>query len=119
MKSVAFRMLCRVLIVSLFAMLFQPAMAGVIGTDRALATTVAPTERMALVETLSRSDVASQLLAQGADPSAVQLRVASMTDQEVSALAGKIDSLPAGAMSDGAKWGVAIIVALVIWYLWK
>lgn len=116
MKSVAFRMLCRVLIVSLFAMSFQPAMAGVIATDQAMTTT---TERDALISTLSRSDVASQLLAQGVDTDAAKLRVASMTDQEVAALAGKIDSLPAGANSSGTGWAVAIVVVLLIWYFWK
>lgn len=116
MKSVAFRMLCRVLIVSLFAMSFQPAMAGVIATDQAITTT---TERAALIGTLSRSDVASQLLAQGVDTDAAKLRVASMTDQEVAALAGKIDSLPAGASSSSTGWAVAIVAVLVIWYFWK
>ena len=115
MKSVAFRMLCRVLIVSLFAMSFQPAMAGVIATDQAITTT----ERAALISTLSRSDVAGQLLAQGVDTDAAKLRVASMTDQEVAALAGKIDSLPAGASSSSTGWAVAIVAVLVIWYFWK
>jgi len=118
MKSVAFRMLCRVLIVSLFAMSFQPAMAGVIATDQAITSTT-QTERDALISTLSRGDVASQLLAQGVDTDAAKLRVASMTDQEVAALAGKIDSLPAGANSSGTGWAVAIIVVLLIWYFWK
>ena len=116
MKSVAFRMLCRVLIVSLFATSFQPAMAGVIATDQAITTT---NERAALIGTLSRSDVASQLLAQGVDTDAAKLRVASMTDQEVAALAGRIDSLPAGASSSGTGWAVAIVAVLVIWYFWK
>jgi len=118
MKSVAFRMLCRFLIASLFAMSFQPAMAGMIGTGQAITTTSTSTERAALIGTLSRTDVAGQLLAQGVDPEAAKLRVASMTDQEVAALSGKIDSLPAGANS-GTGWAVAIVIALVVWYYWK
>ena len=97
-------------------MSFQPAMAGVIATDQAITTT---TERAALIGTLSRSDVASPLLAQGVDTDAAKLRVASMTDQEVAALAGKIDSLPAGASSSSTGWAVAIVAVLVIWYFWK
>jgi hypothetical protein len=119
MKSSAFRMLCRLLIVSLFAMSFQPAMAGVIATDQAMSTSATQTERDALLSTLSRSDVAGQLLAQGVDTEAAKLRVASMTDQEVAALAGKIDSLPAGANSSGTGWAVAIVVVLLILYFWK
>ena len=41
-----------------------------------------------------------------------------MTDQEVTTLAGKIDSLPAGANS-GTGWAIAIVAVLVIWYFWK
>jgi hypothetical protein len=119
MKSTAFRIFCRVLIASLFAMSFQSAMAGMIGTDQAVATAAAQAQRAGLIDTLSRTDVASQLQSQGVDPAAAKARVASMTDQEVTALAGKIDSLPAGASSSGTGWAVAIIIVLVIWYFYK
>ena len=101
MKSAAFRMLCRFLIASMFAMSFQSAMAGMIGTEQAVAAASAQAERAALINTLSRSDVANQLQSQGVDPEAAKARVASMTDQEVATLVGKIDSLPAGASSSG------------------
>jgi hypothetical protein len=120
MKSAAFRMLCRFLIASMFAMSFQPALAGVIGTDQAVAATSAQAGRAALISTLSRSDVASQLQAQGVDPEAAKARVASMTDQEVTTLAGQIESLPAGAHVSGlAIAAVVVVVALLVWYLWK
>jgi len=118
MKSAAFRMLCRFLIASMFAMSFQSAMAGMIGTDQAVASASTQAERAALINALSRSDVASQLQSQGVDPAAAKARVASMTDQEVTMLAGKIDSLPAGA-SSGTGWAIAIVAVLVIWYFWK
>jgi hypothetical protein len=118
MKSAAFRMLCRFLIASMFAMSFQSAMAGMIGTDQAVAAASTQAERAALINALSRSDVASQLQSQGVDPAAAKARVASMTDQEVTMLAGKIDSLPAGA-SSGTGWAIAIVAVLVIWYFWK
>ena len=119
MKSAAFRMLCRFLIASMFAMSFQSAMAGMIGTEQAVAAASAQAERAALINTLSRSDVANQLQSQGVDPEAAKARVASMTDQEVAALAGKIDSLPAGASSSGTGWAIAIVIVLVVWYFWK
>src|SRR5580765_1758673 len=108
MKSAAFRMICRLLIASLFAMSFQSAMAGMIGTEQAVTTAPAQDERAALINALSRSDVANQLLAHGVDPTAAKARVASMTDREVSTLSGNIGSLPAGANS-GAGWAAAII----------
>lgn len=118
MQSTAFfRMLCRLLIVSLFAMPFSPAMAGMIGTDEALAASAAQTSRATVLAALSRADVATQLQSQGVDPSAAKVRVASMTDQEVTSLAGQIDSLPAGANSNG--WVAVIIIAVIVWYFYK
>ena len=118
MKSAAFKMICRLLIASLFAMSFQSAMAGMIGTEQAVTTAPTQSERTALINTLGRSDVASQLLAYGVDPAAAKLRVASMTDQEVLTLSGKIDALPAGA-SSSAGWAAAIIIVALVWYFWK
>lgn len=118
MKSAAFRMLCRFLIASLFAMSFQSAMAGMIGTDEAVAASSMQSERAALINTLSRSDVAGQLQLQGVDPDAAKARVGAMTDREVAALTGQIDSLPAGA-SSGTGWAIAIVIVLLVWYFWK
>ena len=43
-----------------------------------------------------------------------------MTDEEVQRVAGKIDSLPAGAMSSGGWWAVGIVViGLIVWYVYK
>jgi len=119
MKSAAVKMLCRLLIASLFAMSLQSAMAGMIGTDQAVASAAASADRTALLTTLSRTEVADQLRLQGVDPDAAKVRVASMTDQEVAALAGRIDSLPAGASSSGWAWAAAIIIVLVVWYYYK
>jgi hypothetical protein len=119
MKSAAVKMLCRLLIASLFAMSLQSAMAGMIGTDQAVASAAASADRTARLTTLSRTEVADQLRLQGVDPDAAKVRVASMTDQEVAALAGRIDSLPAGASSSGWAWAAAIIIVLVVWYYYK
>ncbi|HET9641855.1 MAG TPA: PA2779 family protein [Burkholderiaceae bacterium] len=119
MKSTAFRMLCRVLIVSLFAMSFQSAMAGMIGTDQAAGPGTTQTERAALVSLLNRSDIGNQLQAHGVDPDAAKARVASMTDQEVRTLSGQIDALPAGASNSGWWIAAVIIIAAVIWYAYK
>lgn len=116
MKSTAFKMLCRLLIVSLFALPFQSAMAGMIGTQQALAVASAQADRDAIVSALTRSDVASQLQSQGVDTNAAKARVAAMTDQEASALAGQIQSAPAGAHVNG--WAIAVVVALVVWYFY-
>jgi hypothetical protein len=117
-STVLFRMVCRLLIVSLLAMPFSPAMAGMIGTDAALTPASAQAGRASVLEALARTDVATQLQSQGVDPSAARERVASMTDQEVMALSGQINSLPAGANSTGG-WVAAIIIVALIWYFYK
>jgi hypothetical protein len=119
MKPQATKMICRVLIVSMFAMPLQAARAGMIGTDQLLAPATSQSQRAAVMATLSRSDVSSQLQSLGVDPSAATERVASMTDQEVASLAGKLDALPAGASSAGTNWAIAIVIALLIWYYYK
>jgi hypothetical protein len=113
MKSVAFEMLCRLLIVALFALPTQPAMAGMIDTDAALAVTATQADRAAITGALGRSDVARQLQSQGVDPEAVTLRVAAMTDAEAHALAGQIAAAPAGA--DAGWIIVALLVAALVW----
>lgn len=119
MKPEATKLICRVLVVSMFAMPLQAARAGMVSTDQAIATTSAQTERAAVLSVLSRGDIARQLQSLGVDPKAAGERVAAMTDEEVRTLAGKLDSLPAGASSAGTNWAIAILIALAIWYFYK
>ena len=118
MKFAAIRMICRFLVVSMMFLPFQTIQAGMIGTDQIASATSAQTDRAAVLSLMSRSDVASQLQTLGRDPKVAQDRVAAMTDEEVRSLAGKLDSLPAGATS-GWVWAAVVIIAIVIWYNWK
>ena len=119
MKSETTKLLCRLLVVSMFAMPLQAARAGMIGTDQLTTPASSQSQRDTLLATVSRGDVSSQLQTMGVDPQAAADRVASMTDQEVRALAGKLDALPAGASGSSTGWAVAIVAALVIWYFYK
>jgi hypothetical protein len=106
---------CRVLVVSLMALSFQSAQAGLIGADQAAAPANSA-ERTMLLGTLERSDVIQQMQSLGVDPIAARERVQSMTDQEVHALAQDIQSAPAAA---GTSWGAVvaiILIAALIWY---
>ena len=115
MKSAVFRMICRLLVASLMLMSMATARAGMIGVDQ-LAS--AGADRAAVTTLLTRSEVANQLQARGIDLQLAQQRIASMTDQEVQALKGQIDALPAGASSDGAWIAAVIVIAIVVWYVW-
>jgi hypothetical protein len=112
------KVLCRLLIALMIWTPFQLAQAEVIGTDQV--ASVSNADRTNLLNTLSRSDVASQLQWLGIDPALAKDRVQAMTDEEVTALSGKLNALPAGAMSDGAAVLLIILIAAGIWwYLYK
>jgi len=85
---------------------------GMIGTEAVVNAAQVQQDRERLRSTLNRDDVKAQLLARGVDPSQVQARVDSLTDQEVLALNGKIDQLPAGG--DGLELLVFIFIVLLI-----
>jgi hypothetical protein len=93
---------------------FQYAQAGMIGTDQVVAQST-QADRTTVLNFIGRSDVASQLQSFGLDASTAKDRVAAMTDEEVRYLAGRIDSMPAGASSSG--WIVLIIIVAVIWWV--
>ncbi|HWD22930.1 MAG TPA: PA2779 family protein [Burkholderiales bacterium] len=116
MKSAWAKTICRLLIVLTVWTPFQAVQAGMIGTDQ-VATTSSQADRSAVLSFVSRADVASQLQAMGLDASSAKDRVAAMSDQEVSYLAGRINSLPAGADTAGVILLILIIAA--IWWVWK
>jgi hypothetical protein len=107
------KMTCRALIVSMFALSFQTASAGMIGADQAAPAT-AQTDRTMVLNVLARAETASQLQAQGIDPQQARERIAAMSDQEVSQLATDIRQAPAGA--DGGTLLAVVVIAAAIWY---
>ena len=109
------KMTCRALVVSLLALSFQTANAGMIGADQAAAAGAAQTDRGMVLSYLSRAETAAQLQAQGIDPSMARERVAAMTDQEVSTMAQDMQTAPAGG--DWA-WVAVIAIAAAVWYFY-
>jgi hypothetical protein len=114
MKSAFRKTTCRVLVVSLLALSFQTAQAGLIGAEQAAGSTPSP-ERAMLLGALDRTEVAAQLQAAGVDPRAARERVQNMTDQEVHAMAQDMQTAPAGGMSDWG-WVAIILIGALIWY---
>ena len=117
MRSAVFKMICRFLIASL-TMMSLTAGAGMIGADQLATSSSAQLDRAAVLAVLDRPEVVSQLQSQGLDPQVARERVASMSDSEVQALNGEIDSLPAGAKSNGWVIAAVVVVAILIWYFW-
>jgi hypothetical protein len=116
MKSAWARTICRLLVVLMIWTPYQIAHAGMIGTDQ-VATAASQTDRSTVLGFVSRADVASQLQAMGLDPATAKDRVAAMTDAEVSYLADRIATLPAGADTAGVL--LLILVIAAIWWVWK
>ena len=116
MKSVWARTLCRLLMVLMIWSPMQLATAGMIGTDQ-VASVASQADRNTVLQFLDRAEVTSQLQSLGVDAATVKDRVAVMTDQEVQSLAGKIQSMPAGADSTGLIL-LLLVVGAVVWWVW-
>lgn len=114
MKSTLMRMVSRLLVISMFVLPFQGAQAGLIGTDQAVYGTT-HVDRAMLAGALDRPEVVAQLQVMGLDASTAKQRVAAMTDEEVRTLAGNLDSLPAGAKTNGWAWAAVILIGVLIY----
>jgi hypothetical protein len=95
------RLISSLLIVCL-AGLSVPLHAGMLPTDA---------DRARIFSLLDREEVRTQLQAQGVNPADVKARVAAMSDEEVSALAGQVEALPAGGAD---VLGVLLTVFIVL-----
>lgn len=105
---------CRVLAVSVLALSFQTANAGLIGADQAAAGSTS-SERALVLGSLDRAEVVAQLQSAGIDPLAARERIRAMSDQEVHALAQDIQAAPAGGTGTWG-WVAVVLIAALIWY---
>jgi hypothetical protein len=117
MKQGFLGMISRLLIVSMMMLPFQAVQAGMVGTEQVSAAASAQANRDALLNTLARAEVATQLQSMGIDANAAKARVGAMTDDEVRTLQGQIDALPAGALS-GWAWAAIVAGVIIVWYLY-
>lgn len=112
MNSTFKKLLCRFLAVALITLPFQTGQASMIGTDQVNAAVTVQAERNLVSSYLSRSQTVNEFQALGLDAQDARDRVASMTDAEISTLAGQIHAVPAGG--DGLV--VLVLVVFFIWY---
>lgn len=84
--------------------------AGIVGTNDLVSAQQTALEREQVRDWLARDDVRNQLTGMGVDVDAAQARVDSMTADEVSTMAAKMDEMPAasGALE------VAVLVLLIL-----
>ena len=112
-----YRLISQLLIVSMVLLPFSTH-AGMIGTDQAIASSQDLANRDKVRDFISRGDVMKQFEALGVTAGAAQERVNAMTQEEVNRIAGKIDSMPAGADSGWAWVAVILIVGFIVYWVW-
>lgn len=96
-----------------FGSMVAPASAAVIGTRDALSLDARQARIADIQRDLSRDDVQQAMIAMGVDPLQAQLRVASLSDSELTQLQSQLDSLPAGG-SFLALVGAVFVVLLIL-----
>lgn len=92
--------------------------AGMVGTDQVVAGAQDQANRDKVLNFVTRGDVVKQLQTLGLSASTAKERVSAMTQDEVNQIAGRIDSLPAGADSTGGWIAAILIIGLIIWLVW-
>lgn len=113
------KLISQLLILSIVVLPFS-TQAGMIGTDQVVANATAQANRDKVRDFVSRTDVQKQFEALGLTSANAAERVNAMTQEEINRVAGKIDSLPAGANDSGWWWAAGVIViGLIIWYYYK
>ena len=82
------------------------AQAKMVTTDQVVERAVPADDRQRVESFLLREDVQRQLVLLGIDPEEAASRVASLSNEEIQHLAGRLDELPAGegAGAIGVSW---------------
>ena len=90
------------------------AQARMIGTDDVIAGQQAADQRARVSAFLEREDVRQILTRNGVNPAEAQLRVDSLSNEEVARISNNLDQLPAGGDAVGALVGAAVLIFLVL-----
>ena len=113
------KLISQFLIVSMIMLPFS-TQAGMIGTDQAVASAQDLANVDKVRDFVAREDVAKQFEVLGLSSTTALDRVNAMTQEEINRIAGKVESMPAGAGSSGWWWAAGvIIIGLIIWYVYK
>lgn len=115
------RFVSYLLAVSLAGLPFT-AQAGLIATDEVATQAVAPavhdeSARERVRDFVARADVQQQLQQHGLTSQVAKDRIDALTDAEVQQIAGKIDSLPAGASAGGTATVALVFLLVAVTYM--
>ena len=90
------------------------AQAKMVTTDQVIEESAPAEDRDRVLNFLMREDVQQHLTRLGVDPEEAARRVATLSDEEVEQIAGRLDELPAGEGSVGVVVGAILIIFLVL-----
>jgi len=91
----------------------QSAMAAMIGTEAVVSSDRAQNAREYIKNLLAREDVSNALVSQGIDPLEAKNRIDSLTDEEATRVADRLQALPAG----GDGFFTTFLIVLLIVFL--
>ena len=92
----------------------QAAQAALVGTLQAVEASGTRAQDMAIVNSaLAREQVRGQMAAMGVGPSAVDARVARLTDSELRSLADRMEQMPAGGDAL-AVIGIVFVILIIL-----
>jgi hypothetical protein len=86
------------------------AQATMVTSEQVISSQAVQHDRERVRALFERTDVRAQLQARGVDATTVKNRVDAMTDSEITSIAGKLDSVPAG----GDIIGTMVFIFLVL-----
>ena len=90
------------------------AQAKMVGTNAVIADQQVVDQRAQVADFLASEDVKQIMTQYGVDPVEAQLRVDSLSNDELANIANSIDQLPAGGGGVGAVVGAAVLIFLIL-----
>ncbi len=98
----------------LFNFSIHKANAEMVATETVLGVSKKQNSREHLYKFLDRQDVQKAMEYQGINPEEAKSRINSLSDAEVTRIAGILDQLPAGGSAVGAVIGAAVFIFVVL-----
>jgi hypothetical protein len=106
--------MCIVVLGAALCLQTSAVMAGIVATDELAVPNQTEMEKAKIQTFIDMADVRDRLQALGVEEPMAKNRVAAMTDQEVHAMAQKIDSMPAGGTLSNNDLVLILLIILLI-----
>jgi hypothetical protein len=106
--------MCVVVLGAALCLQTTAVMAGIITSDQIAPQSQLEAEKIKIQAFIDRAEVNERLQALGVAESMSQVRVAAMTDEEVHAMAQKIDTMPAGGRLRDSDLVVILLIVLLL-----